>query len=92
MIGSNINFDDKKIGKSDFYKNQNPFQLVDIDVNKVLVAKKQPFSTYNALKYFIVYNDSDVTRPLCLRLSKMTGYINKLDNKKLDNKKLKKKT
>ena len=34
---------------------------------------------------------NDVTRPLCLRLSKMTGYINKLDNKKLDNKKLKKK-
>ena len=87
MIGSNINFDDKKIGKSDFYKNQNPFQLVDIDVNKVLVAKKEPCSTKNALKYFTGYNDRDVTKPLCLRLSKMTVYINKFDNKKLNNKK-----
>ena len=28
---------------------------------------------------FIGYNDNDVIRPLCLKLSKMTGYINKFD-------------
>ena len=31
----------------------------------------------NALKYFIGYNDNDVIRPLCLRLPKMTVYVNK---------------
>ena len=45
----------------------------------------------NSLIYFIGYNDNDVIRPLCLKLSKMTGYINKHDNKKFDNKKLKEK-
>ena len=40
MKGKNINFDDKKIKKSDFYKNKNVFQIDDIEVNKILVSKK----------------------------------------------------
>ena len=43
MSGKNINFDNKKIKKSDFYKNKKPFQIdvVDADVNKILVSKKK---------------------------------------------------
>ena len=37
----------------------------------------------NSLIYFIGYNDNDVIRPLCLKLSKMTGYINKFDENKI---------
>ena len=77
MNGNKINFDDKKIEKSGFYKKKTPFQLVDIDVNEILVSKKEPYGTHNALKYFIGYNDNDIIRPLCLRLSKMAGNINK---------------
>ena len=77
MSGKNIKFDDKKIIKSDFYKNKKPFQIDDVDVNKILVSKKEPYGTKNALKYFIGYNDNDVIRPLCLRLPKMTGYARK---------------
>ena len=74
ISGNNINFDDKKVKKSDFYKNKKVFQIDDIDVNKVLVSKKEPYGTKNAFKYFIGYNDDDdVIRPLCLRLHKMTG-------------------
>ena len=32
MSGKNINFDDKKIKKSEFYKNEKVFQIDDIDV------------------------------------------------------------
>ena len=77
MSEKNIKFDDKKIIKSDFYKNKKPFQIDDVDVNKILVSKKEPYGTKNALKYFIGYNDNDVIRPLCLRLPKMTGYARK---------------
>ena len=74
ISGNNINFDDKKVKKSDFYKNKKVFQIDDTDVNKVLVSKKEPYGTKNAFKYFIGYNDDDdVIRPLCLRLHKMTG-------------------
>ena len=60
MNGKNINFDDKKIKKSDFYKNKKAFQLVGIDVNKILVSKKEPQGTKNSFKYFNGYNDNDV--------------------------------
>ena len=40
MSGKRINFDDKKINKSSFYKNKKLFNLNDIDVNKILVSKK----------------------------------------------------
>ena len=79
MNGKNINFDNKKIKNVIFYKNKKVFQIDDIDVNKILVSKKEPYDTKNALKYFIGYNDNDVIRPLCLRLPEMTGYAKKFN-------------
>ena len=43
MSGKNISFDNKKIKKSDFCKNKKIFQIDDIDVNKILVSKKEPY-------------------------------------------------
>ena len=75
MSGTSINCDDKKIKRSDFYKNKKAFQIDHIDVNKVLVSKKKPYDIHiNSFKYFIGYSDNDVIRPLYLRLPKMTGY------------------
>ena len=41
MSGNSINFNDKKIGKNDFYKNKNKkiFNVDDINVSKILVSK-----------------------------------------------------
>ena len=74
MSTKNINFEDKKIKKSDFYKNKKTFQIDDVDVHEILVSKREPYRTKNGLKYFIGYNDKNVIRPLCLRLPQMTGY------------------
>ena len=82
MNGKNINFNNKKIRKSDFYKNKKPFHIDDIDVNKILVSRKEPYGKNNSLIYFIGYNDNDVIRPLCLKLSKMTSYINEFNENK----------
>ena len=54
----------------------------DIDVNKILVSKEEPYGKNNSLKYFIGYNDNDVIRPLYLKLSQMTGFIKKFKDKK----------
>ena len=40
MSGRNINFNDKKIKKSDFYKNQKINSIEDINVDNILVLKK----------------------------------------------------
>ena len=81
MSRSSINFKDEKIKKSDFYKNKKIFNI-DIDVNKILVSKKEQYGKYNSFKYLIGYNDN-VIRPLHLGLSQMTGYINKFDKNKI---------
>ena len=84
MNGKIINFDNKNIKKSDFYnKNKKIFNIDDIDVNKILVSKKEQYGKYNSFKYFIGYNDNNVIRPLYLELSQVTGYINKFEKRKM---------
>ena len=83
MNGKDINFDDKKnFKKSLLQKKQKIFNIDDIDVNKILVSKKEPYGKNNSLIYFIGYNDINIIRPLCLKLSKMTGYINEFNKNK----------
>ena len=79
MSGKNVNFDDKKNKKNDFYKNKKVTNIEEIDVNKTLVSKKEAYGKKNSFKYFIRYNDNDVIRPLCVRLPQMTGYARKFD-------------
>ena len=70
-----------------FYKkNKKIFHIDDIDVNKILVSEKEPYGKNNLLIYFIGYNDNGVIRPLCLKISNMTGYINEFNENKKNNK------
>ena len=61
MIGKNINkiFDDKKINKSNFYKNKKLFNIYDIHVDKILISKKEPCGKKSSFKYFLWYNYDD---------------------------------
>ena len=74
-----INFDDKKIKKSEFYKSKKVTSIDDVDVNKILVSTKEPYRTKNALKYFVGYSDKNVIRPLCVRPPQMRGYAKKFN-------------
>ena len=60
MSGKNINFDDRNIKKSEFYKNKKVTKIDDIDDNKILISKKEPYGKKNSFKYFIKYSDNDV--------------------------------
>ena len=87
----------KKINKSNFYKNKKLFNIQDLDVNKILVSRKESYGTKNSLKYFIGYkDDEDIIRPLCIKLPQMIGYVkhfgsNKAMSFKVSDKKLLKK-
>ena len=64
MSGKSINFDNKKQKKKtkkNFYKNKNKkiFNINDIDVNKILVSKKETYGKDNSSRYFIGYYDND---------------------------------
>ena len=62
MSRKNINFDDKNIRKSTFYKNKKINNIEDIDFNNILVSKKEAYGTKNSFKYFIGYDDNDIIR------------------------------
>ena len=79
MSRKNINFDDKKIKKSNFYKNKKTSNIDYIDVNNILISKKEAYGTKNSFKYFIGYNDNDIIRPLCIRLPQITVYFRKFN-------------
>ena len=96
MNGKSINFNNGEINKSTFYNNKKLFNIYDLDVNKILVSKKESYGTKDSLKYFIGYNDDDVIRPLCIKLPQMIGYVRYFNSNKTmsfkvgDNKLLKK--
>ena len=77
MSGKNINFNDKKTKKNDFWKNKRIIKIDDIVAIKVLVFKKEPYGTKNSFKYFIGMDDNNVIRTLCVKLPQMTGYTTK---------------
>ena len=79
MSRKRVNFDDKKIKRSDFYRNKKVTKIDEIDVNKILVSKEEPHGTKNSFKYFIGYNNNDTIRPLCIKLPQMTGYGKKFE-------------
>ena len=60
MSWKNISFNDKKIKRSTFYKNKTTNTIEDIDVNNILVSKKEPYGNKNLVKYFIGYNENDI--------------------------------
>ena len=79
MSVKNINLKTKKLKKVTFIKTKKITKIDDIDVNKILVSKKESYDTKNSFKYFIRYSDNDVIRPLCIRLPQMTGYAGKFN-------------
>ena len=60
MSGKSVTSDDKKIKRSNFYKNKKLFQIDNIDAKKILVSKEESYGTQNSFKYFI--------GPLCVKL------------------------
>ena len=74
MGGKNIIFNDKNINKSNFYKNKRLFKIDDIDINRILVSKKELHGKKSSFKYFFGYDDNDDIRLLCIKLPQMTGY------------------
>ena len=77
-----MSFGDKKIKKSQFYKNKKAFKIYDTDINKILVSKEEPHGSNKSVKCFIGYNYNDDIRHLCIILPQMIGFVKKFDDKK----------
>ena len=81
MSGLSIFFDDKKIKKNIFYRSRKPFDVSDINVNRIVMSKEVVYGTKNSLKYFIGnFDEDDVIRLLLLKLPQMMGYLKEFND------------
>ena len=74
MSGKSINFDNKNMKKSDFYKNKKLHKIEDIDINKIFTFKNKSYGTKKPIKYFVGYIDNNEIKPICIRLSQIIEY------------------
>ena len=64
-----------------FYRSRKPFDVSDIDVNRLVISKEVVYGTKNSLKYFIGYFDeNDVIGQVLLKLPQMIGYLKEFND------------
>ena len=71
MTRKNKIFDEKKMNKGNFYKNNKPFNICDIDADKILISKKEPDGKKSFFKYSIRCSDDGFIRTLYIKLPRM---------------------
>ena len=60
------------------------FGVYDIEVDKILISKKESYGRKSSFKYFLGYDDDDdVIRHLCIKLPQIIGYVKHSDSNKI---------
>ena len=70
----NKKLDDTEIEELEFHQHKRPISIKNIDINKVVVCHRLPFSEQN-FKYFIGYKDDKKIRPFCIFCTKVSVHI-----------------
>ena len=74
MNGKSINIDNKNLKKCDFYnKNKKIFNIDDIDVNKILVSKKEQYG-----RYINKFDKNKITMSLMIKDKQLLKNYNKI--------------
>ena len=77
MSTSSINFNNKNIKKATFTtKPKKIFSIDDIDVNKILVSKKEQYGKYSSSKHFVGYNNGVIRHYINLFQKRLAISIN----------------
>ena len=76
MSSQKIKFGDKEVGKKEFYSSKEAILLDSVDLSKIVVSSRWKLND-TTYKYFCVYLNNDVIKPLCVILPQMDGYIKK---------------
>ena len=59
--------------KRTFNKNKKLIDMSNVDINKIVISKKESYGKKGPFKYFIGYDDNDDIKPLCIMPPQMTG-------------------
>ena len=74
-----IKFGDKEVDKKIFYSSKEAIFLDSVDLSKIVVSSKWKLND-TTYKYFCLYLNNDVIKPLCVILPQINGYIKYFDD------------
>ena len=80
VVVNSINFDNKKMTKSNSQEKKRLFKIDELNVNKTFVSKKELYDEKRSFNYDIGSNNNDGIRPLCIKLPQMAGYAKYFDS------------
>ena len=69
----------KRLTRVILIKTKKTFTIDDVNVNKILIFKKEPSGKKGPCKYHIGYDDNDYFGPLFIKLPQMSGYVKFFD-------------
>ena len=78
MSEKTLKFDNIKVNKREFQSKQ-PIDIDLVNVDQIVVSDKFKHNN-DGFKYFIVYKEAEIAKPLCTFLPQMTGYIKYFKN------------
>ena len=79
MNEKTLKFENIRINKKEFHKSKQPEDLASVNVDQIVLSGKFKHSD-EGIKYFIGYEKDAITRPLCIILPEMNGYIKYFEN------------
>ena len=79
MSSQKIKFGDKEVDKKIFYSSREAILLYSVDLSKIVVSSRWKLND-TTYKYFCGYLNNDVSKPLCVILPQMNGYIKYFDD------------
>ena len=74
-----LRFNNIRLNKKEFHKSKEPFDLMSIIVDQIVVSEKFKHNN-DSFKYFIGYQEGGIVKPLCIILPQMSGYIKYIEN------------
>ena len=79
MNEKTLKFNSIKINKKEFHKSKQAIDLDSVITDKIVESDRFRHSE-EGYKYFIVYQEDEIIRPLCIIFPQMNGYIKYFEN------------
>ena len=74
-----LKFDNIVVNRKEFHNSKQPINLDLVNVDQIVISNKFKHSD-DGFKHFIGYKEDEIVKPLCIILSRMSGYIKYFEN------------
>ena len=74
MTEKTLKFNNIRVNKKEFHKSKKAIDLVSVNIDQIVVSNKFKHNN-EGFKYFIVYQENEIIKPLCIVLPQISGYI-----------------